>query len=292
MTTPYELERDIQHVLRTGEGWTDEIAEWVSSDIAKSLNRQLSGSGGARPRNLRLSSLGTKCERKLWYSINWNNEPEPLSPFTRSKFIYGDITESYVLGLCMAAGHSVSGMQDELVVEGIKGHRDCVIDGMLFDVKSCASNSFRNFTRKSIRDNDSYGYVSQISSYLYASRDDRTVTYKDKAGFLFFDKQFGDIKVRILDVSKELEEKKEEVIRKKTVVKRNQPPKKKYEADFGKVGTSKNPVIPNNPCGYCEYKMECWDHKLHVYERMDDGYRLYFTEVNQVPNPEYWRKVT
>jgi len=286
--TPYTLEEDIKHVLDTGEGWTPEIAEWVGSDIAQSLNRQL-GEQRQDRRNLRLSSLGTKCERKLWYTVNWTVRPEPLPPFTRSKFIYGDLTESYILGLCMAAGHNVGGLQTTLDVCGVRGHRDCVIDGMLFDVKSCATFSFRNFTKGGVRNNDSYGYVSQLSSYLYASRNDPLVTNHTHGGFIFLDKQFGDVAVRILDMSEEVDNKEAEVERKKEIVKQSEPPEREYEPIFGKVGSSKNPVLPNNPCGYCDHKYECWD-ELHVYQRKSDGHRLYFTEVHKELG-DTWEKV-
>ena len=287
---PYTLEKDIVNVLKTGDGWTREISEWVGTDIANSLSRQFDGRGEDR-RRLRLSSLGTKCERKLWYSVNWTVEPEPIDPFSYSKFIYGDITESYVLGLCKASGHTVEGLQDTLDVLDIRGHRDCVIDGMLFDVKSAATFSFQNFTGKGVRNNDSYGYVSQLSSYLYGSRNDPLVTYKDRAGFIFFDKQFGNIAVRILDLSTELEKKEEEVLRKKQIVANSEPPEREYEPEYKSVGSKENPQLPNNPCGYCQHKMECWG-DLHVYEHRQKGNRLYFTEINKELREEIWKKVS
>lgn len=288
--TPHTLERDIIHVLNTGEGWTSEISEWVADDISKSLNRQFGGRGETG-RGLRLSSLGTKCERKLWFSVNWRVEPEPIPPFTYSKFIFGDITESYVLGLCKAAGHRVEGLQDAVDVCGIRGHRDCIIDGMLFDVKSAATFSFQNFTKKGVRNSDSYGYVSQLSSYLYASRNDPLLEHKEHAGFLFFDKQFGDISVRILDLSSELSNKEEEVERKKKLVEHPEPPEREYEPVYLATGSKQNPQLPTNPCGYCQHKMECWG-DLHVYEHREKGNRLYFTEVNKELREETWQKLT
>jgi hypothetical protein len=191
----------------------------------------------------------------------------------------------------MAAGHSVVGMQDTLDVLDIRGHRDCVISGMLFDVKSAASFSFSNFTRKGVRQNDNYGYVSQLSSYLYASRDDPLVTYKDKAGFLFVDKQFGTIESVILDLTKELDDKEEEVNGKKKLVKQSEPPEREYEATHGKIGSKENLALPNSPCGYCDHKIECWGN-LEIYRRRSDDYKIYFTEVNKELNEEYWEKLT
>ncbi len=277
------LEEDIANVLDTGEGWTKEISEWVSQDIAKSLDRQLSPYPNKRKRTLRLSSLGTPCERKLWYSINSTNETEPLPPSARNKFIFGDITESYLLGLCMAAGHDVKGLQDPVDVFGVKGHRDCVIDGVLIDVKSTSSRAFDKFKRNGLREDDPFGYISQLSSYLYGSLDDPIVTDKKRAGFLAFDKQFGHITLDLYDLTEELEGKQKEVLRKLQLVNEKDPPDRNYEpVPHGKSGNMKLPSI----CSYCDYKFECWPGlRTFVYS----GGPVYMTKV--VKEPDVWEKV-
>jgi len=209
------LQQDLYHVLTTGEGYTKEIAEWVADDIAKSLKRQLSPRSSRGKGTLRVSNLGTPCKRKLWYHVNSEHEPEPLPASTINKFIFGDLTESHILGLAKAAGHTVEGLQDTVDVFGIRGSRDCVIDGMLFDVKSASSRAFEKFKHHRLRDDDPFGYISQLSSYLYGSQDDPLATEKTKAGFLAFDKQFGHIAVDIYDLSEDLENKKTEVLKTK-----------------------------------------------------------------------------
>jgi len=254
--TPWTLKEDINHVLTTGSGWTKEISEWVAHMVAESLNRQFRGRDQQRKRVLRASNLGTPCERALWYHVNSESDGEPLSPSTFNKFIYGDITESYVLGLCKAAGHDVAGLQDTVDVCGIRGSRDCVIDGMLFDIKSAASQSFTKFDKGTLRDNDLFGYISQLSTYLYGSQSDPLVTYKDKAGFLAFDKQHGHIAVDIYDLSEELEKKEQEVLRKQHIVNEMEPPERPFEpVPDGKSGNMK---LPTN-CSYCQWKHQCWD---------------------------------
>lgn len=252
------LQGDIEHVLNTGEGWTKEISEWVADDISKSLERQLGRIGSGFKRNLRLSSLGTPCERKLWYSVNSKSEPEPLPPYVRNKFIFGDITESYILGLAKAAGHTVVGLQDQLVADGIVGHRDCIIDGMLIDVKSAASNSFNKFKQNKLRDDDPFGYISQLSSYLHASQHDPLLTEKNKAGFLAFDKQFGHITVDIYDLTEDVKNKSKEIQEKKDLVKKSKPPSVPYEdAPQYKNNPEGNRKLVA-PCSYCEFKKACW----------------------------------
>jgi hypothetical protein len=273
--TPYTLKEDINHVLTTGEGWTEEISEWVSNMVAESLTRQFRGRDQQRKRTLRASNLGTPCERALWYHVNSESDGEPLTASTLNKFIYGDITESYILGLCKAAGHDVAGLQDTVDVCGIRGSRDCVIDGMLFDVKSAASQSFTKFDKGTLRDNDLFGYISQLSTYLYGSQSDPLVKYKDKAGFLAFDKQHGHIAVDIYDLSEELEKKEQEVLRKQHIVNEMEPPErpkwenwvynrkeKKYELlekeeDWTDGAYGNRKLSPT--CSYCKWKHECWD---------------------------------
>lgn len=248
------LKRDIYHVLQTGEGYTEEIEQWVADDFKRALHDQFNGRG-ERKRTLRVSSLGTECERKLWYSTRGEYQPEPIPASTYNKFIFGNLTESHLLGLVKASGHHLCGLQDKVDVHGIKGSRDCVIDGMLFDIKSASSSSFKKFARGQLRYSDPFGYISQISSYLYGSQSDPLVTYKTKAGFLVMDKQYGDITVDVYDLTEELEKKQEEVEGKKAIAKSDTPPPRPYKPK--EDGKSGNMALPFE-CGWCEWKKACW----------------------------------
>lgn len=279
--SPYTLKEDIEHVLTTGEGYTKEISEWVAWDIAQSLQRQL----GRDPRStrkgtLRVSNLGTPCERKLWYTVNIPYNGKSLSASALNKFIFGDLTESHMLGLAMAAGHEVTGLQDQLDVDGIRGSRDCVIDGMLFDVKSASTNAFSKFKDNSLlRDgNDPFGYLSQLSSYLYGSRHDDLVTYKRHAGFLVMDKQFGHISLDIYDLTEQVANKPKEVKHKKAMVKKNTPPERAFEdVEMGRSGNRKLGIN----CSYCEFNKVCWpDVRTFIYSNGP----VYLTKVEKVPN--------
>jgi len=266
------LKADMERVLVTGEGFTQEISEWVADDLAKSLNRQFGGRG-PKKRTLRASNLGTPCERKLWYSVNSNVEPEPLPASTLNKFIFGDITESYILGLVKAAGHDVQGLQGNVDICGIRGARDCIIDGVLCDVKSASSRAFEKFKYGKLREDDPFGYISQLSSYLYGSQSDPLLKEKDKAFFLAFDKQFGHIAVDIYDLSEEVKGKEAEVKHKKALVKGSIPDRPKWKrmeynrstkaydvaevAEDWKSGESGNRKLSTN-CSYCDHKTECW----------------------------------
>src|SRR5438105_1275187 len=129
---------DIYNLIQRKDGWfNDELAQQFSTDLASRLKLQL-GENQQRP-TLRLSKMGPKCPRALWYSIHHPELGEPIPPWAEIKYSFGHILEALVITLAKAAGHSVTGEQDAVVLDGIVGHRDCVIDGCVVDVKSASS---------------------------------------------------------------------------------------------------------------------------------------------------------
>lgn len=137
--------------------------------------------------------MGPKCPCALWHSIHSPGEAEPLPPWAEFKYSFGHIIEGLAVALAKASGHNVVGEQDELNVDGIIGHRDCVIDGCIVDVKSSSSFGFKKFKDKSILENDDFGYLDQLDGYLVGSLNDPLVTVKDKGYLLVIDKQLGHI---------------------------------------------------------------------------------------------------
>src|SRR5690606_25725922 len=110
---------------------------------------------------------------------NTPEDGEPLRPEAYLKFLYGDILEDLLLFLAEAAGHTVVGRQDEQEIAGIKGHRDCVIDGTVVDAKSASSYSFKKFKEGRLREDDPFGYVDQLQSYIHSGQNDPLVTDKE-----------------------------------------------------------------------------------------------------------------
>ena len=181
---------DIQHLLKQKGGWfTPELSQEFAHEVAIRLSEQFN-----RPEKaptLRLSQMGPRCPCALWHSIHAPDKAEPLPPWAEFKFAYGAIIEALAISLAKAAGHDVRGEQDHVVVDGISGHRDCVIDGCIVDVKSAASRSFQKFRDGSIRLDDSFGYLDQLDGYMVGSLEDPIVTVKDRAYLLAIDKQLG-----------------------------------------------------------------------------------------------------
>ena len=192
MTSISTLIPDIYKLLQEKpDGWFNQtITEELSVRLSSSLQRQMGEPRTRRP-YLRMSGLGSRCPRALWYSIHAPELAEAMPPWAQIKFAYGAIIEDFILSLCKAAGHEVTGEQDELRLDGIVGHRDAVIDGCIVDVKSASSISFQKFKTHDYSLVDSFGYLDQLDSYVVASHADPLVRVKDRGYILAVDKTLG-----------------------------------------------------------------------------------------------------
>ena len=149
----------------------------------------------------------------------------------------------------------MKGSQDRLNVHGIRGHRDCVIDGMTVDVKSCSPYAFKKFKAGTLRENDAFGYISQLSSYVYAGKDDPLVTDKTHGAFLAVDKVTGKICLDIHDFTEDLKTKEQEMLAAKALVAGDLPADRIQPVRASKA--SPNTKLDKS-CQFCEYKKVCW----------------------------------
>lgn len=276
---------DIYKLLGDGlpEDFPEEKVNEFGLSLARLLVSRMDGDKNRQP-GLRMSNIGKPCERQLYYSINHSDKQEKLQPWVRIKFLFGDILEHLLLFLADASGHDVQGTQDEQEIEGIKGHRDAVIDGMVVDVKSASSPAFKKFAEHRLEEDDSFGYVDQIQSYLYAAKDDDLVTNKTEAAFLVIDKTLGKI---CLDVHEAKGFDYAALFRyKKAVVDGPEIPDRSF--DPVKDGESGNKKLPMN-CSYCDFKKTC-HHGLRTFLFAKGP--VYLTTVKREPNvPEIFDAV-
>lgn len=203
-----------------------------------------------REPKLRLSSVG-KPLRQIWYELK-GYPKEVLSPAAKFKFLYGSILEHLLIFLAIEAGHYVSYLQAEVNLDGIVGHIDCIIDGVLVDVKSASTYSFNKFNDGSIRNQDPFGYIGQLAGYSKALGD-------LNGAFLVVDKTLGKLCLCRFD--------KEELIRYnisnkiaeiKQSLESNTPPLRCYEpVPVSKKDQTGN-LILSIPCSYCAFKETCW----------------------------------
>jgi hypothetical protein len=259
MKTIDTLIDDIHNIFHDPDHKVDpQNLQMFGENCKKALQESIEEATTARPATLRMSKIGTP-DRKLWYEMNGQSpsstKQREIDPALLTKFLYGHILEELVLFFCREAGHDVRGEQDECDVGGVKGHRDCVIDNVVVDVKSASKFAFEKFrTNKLFRD-DPFGYIPQISGYVQADP-----TTEDFGAFLAINKESGELtllKVEPIDMvdSAALVEHKKDIIKQETL-----PKHKCYEPRPQNADPSKdngNRLLPWN-CGYCPFKEQCW----------------------------------
>jgi CRISPR/Cas system-associated exonuclease Cas4 (RecB family) len=267
---------DIYKVVEGNGGWNETTTEYLRDSISTVASERFSGEEHPRD-TLSLSGIGKPCERELWYRVNESDKAEPLGPETKGTFFYGDLLESLVISLAKAAGHDVQGEQDVLYACGIKGHRDCVIDGMTVDVKSASSYSFQKFADNSLRGNDPFGYISQLSSYVYAGQDDPLVVNKTEGAFLVIKKDRFKLCLDRYDFTEELQRKEQEIESKKSMVLGDIPPRM---PTVPQSKTSPNTKL-DTICSYCSFRTHCWpEARTFIYSNGP----TYLVDVKKIPN--------
>lgn len=220
---------------------------------------------------LRFSALG-KPDRQIWYMAQ-GTPSEELRPQTYFKFLIGHVLEEVLLFLAKESGHEVSHLQEEVVVEGVKGHIDAIVDGYVIDVKTASPFGYKKFKEGTLTEDDPFGYVKQLSGYT-------NVLTPDQGGyFLAYEKVSGEICLSPLSVSVTQDNHPEPRIKHlKEVVSSQEPPPRCFSpVEDGKSGNMKL----GTECSYCPYKKACWPNaRLFVYS---NGPR-WLTTVARVPD--------
>ena len=210
-------------------------------------------------RKLRLSNIG-RTDRYLWNHFN-GTAGEELQPHTYVKFMYGHLIEEMLLFLTRMAGHSVTDEQKVCKVEGVVGHMDCKIDGVVTDVKSASSFGFKKFKDGTLANDDPFGYIDQIKAYAHDCGE-------TQVGWLTMDKANGHLTYLKYDLEKvENEKLKEPVVDRvkhiKQLVEGDEPTEYCYDpVPDGKSGNMKLAV----GCSYCQFKEHCYpDMRVFAY---------------------------
>ena len=240
------LVADIYALLESGKAKID------TGRLAEMLSRRVGEKSGGGD-TLRMSNIGEKCMRKLWYRANQPDTQAPVPGFTRLKFITGDIKEEIILSLAEQSGHEVLARGEEVTFEGVKGHVDAIIDGVVVDVKSANSRSMEKFRRNSLGRIDPFGYLDQIGLYSKALEGDPRVRITGEVAFLAADKELGHV---VLDKYRTPQKPWADIIKRiKASMDSPEPPRRAYmDEPDGKSGNRQLCM----ECRYCDYKDECW----------------------------------
>lgn len=228
-----------------------ELSDEIAGLVARSLSRNLTPDGERL--TLRMSNIG-KPARQLWYEANSSpEEREQLTGQTLRKFLMGDLWEALLLWLAKEAGHSVENQQGEVDVDGVKGHIDAVLDGVVVDVKSASKFGFEKFRKDTLRDDDAFGYYDQLGGYSSALDLD--------GAWLAVNKETAAL--TILEAPKEelaALDTRGRIAYMREVLKDDNPPERCYQpVPDGKSGNLKLPV----GCSYCPFKFKCWTDANH-----------------------------
>lgn len=277
MKTLSTLIPDIYAVIEGHGGWDETITKFLADGISQVAAQRFTEE--QKPRNyLSLSSLGTPCKRKMWYKINESEKAEKITAEGLGTFFYGDLLEVLVIALAKAAGHKVEGAQDTVEVHGIKGHIDCIIDGVMVDVKSASKFGFEKFKNHKLEEDDPFGYVSQLSSYLYAGKDDPRVINKHEACFLVVQKDRFKLCLDRYDFTEQMKNKGKEIEDIKALV-------------SGPIPSGRIPPVPQSKtspntkldtqCSYCDFRKHCYpEARTFIYSTGP----AYLITVNKLPN--------
>lgn len=225
------------------------MSEELSETVARRLEEE------KKRGHIRMSNLG-RPDRQLWYDVNGTDgfEPEGLKPHTNLLFMYGDVWESILLFLARAAGHTVEAEQAEVEINGIIGHNDAIIDGVVVDVKSASPYSFQKFRNNTVHEDDAFGYMEQLAAYCKAHGE------LDGA-FLACHKVTGQLALARYSWEElsqyRIEERVEHV---KEMVGSPEVPDRCYEPvpQNGAAKADNGNRVLDVGCRYCPYKNYCW----------------------------------
>jgi len=264
--------------LNTGE---KEIPEELLESLMDGIKNAVVSWATPQNRNgfeLRMSNIG-KPSRQLYYTNKYADSKSTIDASTSIKFLYGHLLEEVLIFLVKLSGHTVTDQQKEVVVSGIKGHMDCKIDGEVIDIKTASGFAFKKFERGTLREDDPFGYLSQLAGYEKAEG-------TNNGGFLVINKESGEL---TLYQPEELDKPNVESLISsimQLIFNIGKPPEKCYKAIPS--GTKGNMKLPRG-CVYCNFKIEC-----HKDANDGEGLRMfkyakgieYLTEVKAVPKVE------
>lgn len=234
----------------------NEEALKLFSDTSADMYRRRFKDVRSGPEGLRLSAIG-KPDRQLWYGAR-DTPREILQPSTHIKFMYGDMLEGMLLFLAKEAGHTVELSQEEVMVDGVKGHIDAVIDGVLIDVKTASVRGFEKFKLGTMIKqegfgtilDDPFGYVMQLGAYNSAIKAPRL-------GWLAIEKEKGHLAMPLYEASKfaiQPEQVSARIKHCKIMIQEEIPERCYLPVKEGESGN----LALGVGCSYCPFKKECW----------------------------------
>lgn len=286
----YQLQVE-EYLIKVGNSsvlFNEELMKLAGSSIEKAIRRTLSEEPN-RPFSFRLSSIGRPLCQLQKEKLGEKGLPNTYSfPI---KMLYGAIVESLLMFVLREAGLNVEEEQgnvklpiqvntwasdkvcEEHTLE-IPGTFDLIIDGKVWDIKSCSPFVFENYAvnYEYFKQHDNLGYIPQLYGYAAA----RNIP---AGGWIFVNKATGEIKfLECPDYQKN--EKKEALglIQKNSEALFN-------SVEFKRCFTAKNEFFRRTPtgnmvlappCTFCRFRNTCWPEARYLP-----------SQNSKAQNPEY-----
>jgi hypothetical protein len=249
------VQKYLNSVVAGTGGMSRPVLNSMVKDVKVALEKQLVDSRNPDFR-LRMSNIGRSyCQ--LWFD---KNAPEKKLPFPNSfliNMILGDLVEAIMKGILTESGvvwKDGEHLKLNIGKHTINGTPDLIIDGAVWDIKSCSpwayANKWIDFAK--LKEGDPFGYIGQLVGYS------RALDLK-AGGWIVINKangQFKFITADGIDMEAELAIL-EEVCDKITDNAEFERCYKPIEESFRKVKTGN--LILGIECGFCQHKYSCWD---------------------------------
>ena len=256
MEHPAELavHQYMESAVKGNSTMSEDTINQVASDIKEALTKQFNSKKSRDNFTLRMSNVGRPaCQ--LWYD---KNKPEvaiaPPTTFLMNMMI-GDIVEAVFKGILKEAGVKYKNSDSvKLELDGttINGTYDIVIDDAVDDIKSASDWSYKYKFESfdTLKQGDSFGYVSQLAGYAKASglkAGGWWVVNKATGAFKYIRAKWLDIEEEIYLIQSRVKQLKENKF-----VRKFQPVTEMYRKK------STGNMILNSGCKFCAYRFDCW----------------------------------
>ena len=214
-----------------------------------------------------LSQIGKPFCQLHANKLDWKQTPKTSS--FKIKMTYGDMTEVIAVAILQAAGVNIFALNQRTMLptdEGdLYGEFDLIIqddDGNLtmWDIKSASRYAFENKFKsyEAMKEDDSFGYVSQLFGYTRAER----MKYHgiEAGGWIAINKETGDMKVCAVNPDDE------ELYYNKivdTIKRYKAADENNFQRNFDDVEETwyKKPTGNRklaSACTFCDYRYSCW----------------------------------
>ena len=253
---------------------TDEQIDEFGESIKNAL-RQWARPGERNSQfNLRMSNIGRPA-RFLWFDRRSSSEDNTMLESTMIKFLYGHMLEEILILFAKLSGHTVTDEQKQVEVSDVQGHIDCKIDGEVVDIKTASNYAYKKFSEQTLRDDDPFGYIAQLSGYEEAEG-------TTEGGFLVINKETGQLCLYQPGELDKINVKSKIGSLKKAIDSDEKPPLCYQPVPEGKKGNMK---LHRN-CTYCNFKFDCFEDAnngkgLRVFQYAKGP--MYFTRVTAPP---------